>query len=89
MPDIPITPTGLTISPTTKPLDLKASIEKAVRETVPADKHVAVIVVATEKGARFATAIKVGEHWSIHGQARYTHGDGKPWSGEVGIVGVW
>lgn len=66
--------------------DFRASIEKAVADLVPADKHIAVIMVATMKGPRFATAMRLGDHWKLHAEASLRHGDGQPWSGEVGLM---
>lgn len=89
-PLLPTVPLGLTLPANIKPIDAKAMITDAVNKLVPLDKHVAVVAVATEKGVRFASAQRVGDHLQFFEDVNFAHGStGKGWSGEVGLVGVW
>lgn len=86
VPTVPL----LTLPADVKPEDAKGLITEAVNKLVPADKHVAIVAVATLKGMRFASAQRVGTHLQFFEDTSFTHGStGKAWSGQVGIVGVW
>ena len=84
-----LAPTGLVLSPGMKPVDIKNAIQQAVADLVPVDKHVVAVGVLTPSGLRFVAGQRIGSHVVMFENVTYAHSNGRPWSGEVGIVGTW
>lgn len=85
MPDLPSVP----FTATGQPFEVRAAIEAAVAQMVPADKHVAIAAVLTPTGPRFVAAARLDDHWSIDADVTLAHGDGTPWAGQIAICGVY
>ena len=66
---------------------IRASIEKALDETIPKNKHAALLVCMDVSGPKVSFAARVDEHWSLVAEANVT------WQGNVSghlyIAGTW
>jgi hypothetical protein len=66
---------------------VKAEIEQQVADLVPPDRTGATLVVLDPNGAKAVVATKLGDHWTLAGEASSTWGGDV--SGRVLLTGSW
>lgn len=69
---------------------IMASLQKAINDTVPADKNGVLVQVHDARGQplAFGVAVKVGEHFQFAGEGELAH-SWTPVAGTVSAVYMW
>lgn len=73
--------------PLFSPSALQTAVRAAVTDMVPADKHGALVAVATTAGIKVAVAVRMGHGWEVMGVLDKPH-DG-PLNGAAQVVKQW
>lgn len=69
------------------PKSLQRAVESAIANTVPDDKHGALVAVVTTEGIRVAVGARMGAHWQVVGVLEKPHNG--PVTGMASVLTTW